>query len=265
MNDSYLDINKKLWNEKTAIHVNSDFYELEAFMNGKSSLKDIELAILGDISGKSILHLQCHFGQDSLSLARMGAKVTGVDISDQSITKAKELNKELGLDAEFVCCDVYCAKEHINKKFDIVFSSYGTIGWLPDIEKWADIVSHFVKPGGQFVFVELHPNVWMYDAAFKNIEYSYFNGEAIVETTPGTYADPTADIELKEIGWNHGLSEVISALLNRGLTLRQFKEFNYSPYNCFQGMKEIAPRKYVIEHLGDKLPMTYALDMIKTR
>ena len=263
MNDSYLDINKKLWNEKTAIHVNSDFYELEAFMKGKSSLKEIELGILGDVSGKSILHLQCHFGQDSLSLARMGAQVTGVDISDQSIEKAKELNQELGLDAEFICCDVYSAKAHVHQQFDIVFSSYGTIGWLPDIEKWADIVSHFVKPGGQFVFVELHPVVWMYDADFKHIIYSYFNGDAIVETTPGTYADPTADIALKEIGWNHGLSEVISALLKRGLTLQQFEEFNYSPHNCFAGMKEIAEGKFVIEHLGDKIPMSYALQMIK--
>ncbi len=263
MNDSYLDINKKLWNEKTSIHVNSDFYELEDFLKGKSSLKDIELELLGDISGKSILHLQCHFGQDSLSLARMGAHVTGLDISDKSIAKAKELNEELGQDAKFVCCDVYSAKKHINQKFDIVFSSYGTIGWLPDIDKWADIVSHFIKPGGQFVFVELHPAVWMYDANFKNILYSYFNGEAIVETTPGTYADPTANIELEEIGWNHGLAEVVSALLKRGLSLKHFEEFNYSPHNCFQGMKEIAKGKYVIEHIGDKLPMTYALEMVK--
>ncbi|MBT8326791.1 MAG: class I SAM-dependent methyltransferase [Bacteroidia bacterium] len=263
MKESYLDINKKLWNEKTAIHVRSDFYELEDFMKGKSSLKDIELAILGDIKGKSILHLQCHFGQDSLSLARMGAKVTGVDISDKSIEKAIELNEQLGLDAEFFCCDVYSSKDVINKKFDIVFSSYGTIGWLPDIEKWADIVSHFIKPEGRFVFAELHPAIWMYDAEFKNIIYSYFNGDPIVETTPGTYADQSAAIEMKEIGWNHALSEVIGALLRQGLTLNHFEEFNYSPHHCFQGMKELSPGKYIIAHIGDKLPMTYALEMIK--
>lgn len=261
MSNEYFKINKHLWNEKTKIHVASDFYEMDNFLAGKNTLKPIEINLLGDIAGKKILHLQCHFGQDSLSLARMGAEVTGLDISDASIAKAKELNNTLGLNAQFICCDVYSAKEHIHEKFDIVFTSYGTIGWLPDMDKWADIVSHFMKPNGKFIFVELHPAVWMYDADLKDLMFSYFNKEAIIETSPGTYADPQADIELKEIGWNHPLSEVFTALLNKGLNVKHFEEFDYSPHNCFKGMVERAPCEYVIESLKEKLPMTYSLVM----
>ena len=139
------EMNRTSWNKRVAVHMKSDFYFLEEFLNGKTSLNEIELNLLGDIRGKSILHLQCHFGQDSLSLARMGAEVTGVDLSDTAIEKAKELNTQMNLNAEFVCCNVYDLKDHLDKKFDIVFTSYGTIGWLPDLNRWADVVSHFLN------------------------------------------------------------------------------------------------------------------------
>ena len=142
----YLEINKQTWNNKTEVHIDSEFYDNENFLKGKSSLNAIELKLLGDFSNKKILHLQCHFGQDSLSLARLGAKVTGVDLSDQAIEKAKEFNEKLNLDAQFICCDVYDLPNHLDEKFDIVFTSYGTIGWLPDLTKWANLVSKFLKP-----------------------------------------------------------------------------------------------------------------------
>src|SRR5436189_4993553 len=129
----YVELNRRAWNMRTTYHVQSSFYHVKEFTKGESSLNAIELALLGDIKGKSILHLQCHFGQDSLSLARMGAKVTGVDLSDKSIEKAKELNKQLDLDADFICCNIYDLPNHLTKEFDIVFTSYGTIGWLPDL------------------------------------------------------------------------------------------------------------------------------------
>ena len=261
MSTDYLSINKKLWNEKTPIHLASEFYEMEDFLNGKNTLKPIEIPLLGDVRGKSILHLQCHFGQDSLSLARMGAKVTGLDISDASISKAKELNEQMGLDATFKCSDVYSAKEHITEKFDIVFTSYGTIGWLPDMDKWADIVSHFMKPDGKFVFAELHPVVWMYDDSFKNVMFSYFNKEAIVETNPGTYAEQEADIELAEIGWNHPLAEVLNALMSNDLKISHFQEYDYSPHKCFKGMIERAPGEYIVANTQGKIPMCYSLVM----
>src|SRR5688572_730649 len=135
----YLEKNRRLWNARTDVHVTSEFYELDKFLAGKSSLNEIELNLLGDLKGKSVLHLQCHFGQDSISLARLGAEVTGVDLSDKAIAKAKELAKQTGANAEFICTDIYELPQHLDKKFDVVFTSYGTIGWLPDLDKWAKI------------------------------------------------------------------------------------------------------------------------------
>jgi len=259
MEKDYLDKNKDAWNKKTLFHVASEFYNMNAFLKGASSLNPIEQGLLGDVKGKSILHLQCHFGQDSLSLAREGAKVTGVDFSDKAIEKAREINITMGLDAEFVCCDIYNLKEHLNKKFDIVYTSYGTIGWLPDMERWAAIVAHFLKPGGKFVFVEFHPVVWMFDNEFSFIEYSYFNREAIEETESGTYAETNAPLMTETISWNHDLGEVIGSLLKAGLNIVDFKEYDYSPYECFKNLEETEPGKYKLKDLKDKIPMLYSL------
>jgi 2-polyprenyl-3-methyl-5-hydroxy-6-metoxy-1,4-benzoquinol methylase len=154
MSDStnYIDINRKSWNSKVPIHVDSAFYDVAGFKAGQSSLKEIELELLGDIKGKSVLHLQCHFGQDTISLSRLGATTTGVDLSDQAIDVAQKLAEEVGSDATFICCDIYDLPTHLDREFDIVFTSYGTIGWLPEMDKWAKIVSKYLKPGGKFVF-----------------------------------------------------------------------------------------------------------------
>jgi 2-polyprenyl-3-methyl-5-hydroxy-6-metoxy-1,4-benzoquinol methylase len=255
----YLEKNKASWNEKTKVHINSEFYDLISFKKGKNSLKQVELELLGDVTGKSILHLQCHFGQDSLSLARMGAHVTAVDFSDEAIQTAKELNLVMNLNATFICCDIYSLKEHLDTKFDIVFTSYGTIGWLPDVDKWAGIISHFLKPKGKFVFVEFHPVMWMFDNDFTKIEYNYFNTESILETETGTYADKNAPIINSTESWNHSLDEVLNAILNQNLRIKVFKEYNFSPYDCFKHCKKIAEDKYEIEHLGSKIPMLYSL------
>ncbi len=174
-NEDYLAINKNTWNTKTPVHLNSEFYGLEEFIKGKTSLKQIELDLLGEVKGKKILHLQCHFGQDTLSLARMGAEVTGVDFSDTAIKEANLLTQKINQSARFICCDVYSLPEHLDEEFDLVYTSYGTIGWLPDLNKWAQIIHRFLKPGGKFVFVEFHPVVWMFDDNFKEIKYNYFN------------------------------------------------------------------------------------------
>src|SRR5690606_3899602 len=160
---TYLDKNRALWNARVAAHVNSDFYDMAGFRAGKSSLKPPELRLLGDLSGKSVLHLQCHFGQDTLSLARMGAEVTGLDFSDEAIRTARALAEELQLPASFVCGDLYDAPALLQRQYDVVFTSYGVIGWLPDLNRWAEVVASCLKPGGRFVFAEFHPVVWMLD------------------------------------------------------------------------------------------------------
>lgn len=259
----YLSINKKSWNNRVDTHMQSDFYDMAGFLKGNTSLKTIELELLGDISGQSVLHLQCHFGQDTISLARMGAKATGVDLSDKAIEKAEELAIKCKADAHFICSDIYKLPNHLNEQFDVVFTSYGTIGWLPDVDKWAKVISTFLKPGGRLVFVEFHPFVWMYDDDFQTIKYNYFNTGPILEEESGTYADREASIQQDYVMWNHSMSEVVKSLLSNGLTIRVLEEYNYSPYACFNHTVEFEAGKFRIQHLGDKIPMVYAIEAKK--
>ncbi|WP_163716320.1 class I SAM-dependent methyltransferase [Mangrovibacterium lignilyticum] len=259
MDKNYLDINRKLWNARTIIHFESNFYKVDDFRQGGTSLQTIELERMGDINGKRVLHLQCHFGQDSISLARMGAQVTAVDLSDEAIRKAKELAKDCRVDVRFICCDLYDLPNHLDEQFDLVFTSYGVIGWLPDLDKWATVISRFLEPGGQLLLVEFHPLIWIFDSQFDHIKYHYFNREAIIESEAGTYTDRDAPIELQSVGWNHPTSDVINSLLKNGLTILAFDEFDYSPYNCFNKTISCGENKFRIEHLDEKIPMVFAI------
>lgn len=241
----------------------SDFYNVENFIKGATSLNDIELDLLGDVEGKSILHLQCHFGQDSIALSRMGAHVTGIDLSDTAIENARVLADKCRTNTQFICCNIYDLPNYLSGTFDIVFTSYGTIGWLPDLDKWASIISKFLKPRGKFIFAEFHPVVWMFDDSFSEISYNYFNSGPIIETIEGTYAQKEAELKQEYVMWNHGLNEVLNSLLKNGLELHTFNEFDYSPYNCFQNTVEFSPGKFRIQHLGNKIPMVYALSASK--
>ncbi len=260
---NYIDINRQSWNNITDIHLKSAFYDHDNFMKGKTSLNKFELDLLGDITGKKILHLQCHFGQDSISLSRLGALVTGVDLSDKAIETARQIANDTNADVDFVCCDIYSLPTHLDKTFDLVFTSYGAIGWLPDLDQWASIVSRFLKPNGQFVLVEFHPFVWMFDNNFEKIGYSYFNRGAIIETESGTYADKTADITQEFVSWNHSLGEVINSLVKNGLEIDLLNEYDYAPYNCFNSMVEFEPKEFRIEHLANKIPLVYSIAATK--
>jgi len=261
---NYIKKNKTAWNAKTDYHIASDFYDLDNFLKGSSSLNDIELSLLGDIKNKSILHLQCHFGQDTISLARLGAEVTGVDFSDNAISNARELAVKANVKADFICCDLYELPKHTGKKFELVFTSYGTIGWLPDLDKWAKIISASLEPCGKLVFVEFHPVVWMFDYNFEKVGYNYFNEAPIIEIEVGTYADPSAPLKNETVSWNHSLSEVLNSLIKNRMQIISFDEYDYSPYNCFYGMNEFEPKKFRVAHLGNKIPMVYAVTAVKS-
>lgn len=261
--ENYLEINRQSWNQRTEVHLDSEFYDVESFLKGRSSLNEIELNLLEDIQGKSILHLQCHFGQDTISLARMGAEVTGVDLSDKAIENAKKLAEKAGVEARFIRSDLYDLPNHLEGQFDIVFTTYGTIGWLPDLDKWAQVIAHFLKSGGQFIFAEFHPALLMFDDHFQGIGYNYFKDGAIVETETGSYTDRSAPITHQNVSWNHSLSEVFTNLLQNGLEIQVFREFDYSPYDCFNGTTAAGPNRFRIGHLGSKIPMVYALRAVK--
>jgi len=259
----YLVTNKELWNAKTEVHYNSDFYDVKSFIEGKDSLNTIEIDLLGNIKGKKILHLQCHFGMDSISLARHGGIVTGIDLSNISIIKAQELNEITHSNVQFIESDVYNLHEKLNEQFDIVYTSYGVVGWLPDMEQWARTINRFLKPSGEFVMVEFHPVVWMFDDDFENIVYNYADPTPIVEEFEGTYTDRNAKIKNMSVSWNHGLATVVNALIKNGLIITGFHEFDYSPYDCFKNTVEIEKGKFQIKGLENKIPMLYSITAIK--
>ncbi len=261
--ENYKQINLNLWDARVDEHLKSDFYKHEDFMNGASSLNEIELSLLGELKGKKVLHLQCHFGQDSISLSRMGAKVTGVDFSQKSIDIGKKLAQDLGEDTTFICADVYDLPEQLNEQFDIVFTSYGTIIWLPDLDKWAKVISRFLKPQGKFVFAEFHPFVWMFDDDHEKITFHYHNEEPIIEVEEGTYANPKAEINQQCITWNHGMGEVLNSLINNQMIIKDLQEYNYAPYPFVKNTKEYEANRYRIEPFGDKVPLVYSICAVK--
>ena len=250
MKENYFDVNKTTWNEKVKIHVASQFYDMQSFRKGNSSLKEFELRALGDVKGKSMLHLQCHFGQDTLSWARLGANCTGVDLSNEGIDLAKMLNKELSLDAEFVCCNVLETSKYVKETFDIVFTSYGVIGWLPDLKPWGKMIAEKLNKEGSFYMVEFHPIVWMFDylEGIPIMKYGYMQEEVIYEEYVGTYADPNSKMISKESTWNHGLSEVINALTEAGLHIEFLNEYDDSPYNILPDLVETQSGNYILKN-----------------
>jgi ubiquinone/menaquinone biosynthesis C-methylase UbiE len=250
--------NQELWDNFVKVHVNSEFYDVPRFLKGKCSLDEIQLELLGNVKGKSVLHLQCHFGQDTLSLARMGARVTGVDFSRVAIETARDFNAQLQLNAKFIQSDVNQLDKFLDGEFDIVYASYGVIGWHSDLEKWARIVSRFMKKGARFCFAEFHPVFWMLDDDHSAIGYSYFKSDTIINEDQRSYAEPAAGRLGTSYCWNHSLSELFQALESHGLTIRKFKEYDYLPYRTFQDITEKKGRYYVrgLEH---KLPLVYSL------
>jgi 2-polyprenyl-3-methyl-5-hydroxy-6-metoxy-1,4-benzoquinol methylase len=255
----YFHANRELWNSRVGDHLRSEFYAVDKFRAGWNSLNAIERDLAGDVNGKSLLHLQCHFGMDTLSWERLGATVTGVDFSEKCIGAAKQLRDELGMKANFVCCNVYDTPQHVEDKFDIVFTSYGTITWLPDLERWAGVVSHFLKSGGFFLIAEFHPALWMLDEKLETLKYPYFNHEVIASAVTGSYAAREGESKGTEYGWNHSFGDLIGALLRHGLRLTHFEEYPFSPYNCFEGLEQRQDGLWQHPKYGTGLPMMYTL------
>jgi SAM-dependent methyltransferase len=260
-NRVYLETNRRLWDGWAKLHAKSDFYELERFKTGKTTLKSVELEELGDVAGRSRLHLQCHFGMDTLSWARRGAQVTGVDFSQPAISLARSLSNDLNISAEFTCSDIFELPEVLDRQFDIVFTSYGVLEWLPDLERWAQLVAHYLKPGGTFYMVEFHPFVGMLDDDVgQRIEYDYFFGsDPIRSEEQGSYADPEADFSHTSYVWAHSLGETVTALISAGLRLEFLHEFPYSVYNCWRFFEESAPGKYEIIDSKHAMPLMFSI------
>lgn len=259
-----MDVNRRLWDAQVPIHATSDFYQLSAFKAGDfEPLRRIELAAIADeVAGRSLLHLQCHFGQDTLSWARRGARVTGLDFSGEAIALARQLSDELALPATFVEGDVLRLREHIQATYDWVYTSYGVLAWLSDLTAWAQGVAASLVPGGRFYIAEFHPMLMMYDFESRALSWPYFKqAQGHYLPVQGSYADPDADLTAAEVTWAHSLSEVVMALQMAGLRLLDFQEFDYSPWDCFPDMEERAPQEFVYSGAPAHFPHTFSLLM----
>lgn len=252
-------VNKELWDHWASLHPSSDFYKNDDFVNSQMALNDIELDLLPNLEGKSVLHLQCHFGQDTISLKKLGAqKAVGLDFSGEAVKQARLLSARCGQEVSFVESDVMEPVEELLGSFDLVFASYGVIGWHPDASKWMDAAFSYLKPGGELILVDFHPVLWILDSDFKEIAYSYFNQGVITESRSGSYASPEAK-EMKNHTWNHSLSDFILPIVDhQDRTLVYFNEYDWSPYQLFESTSP-APGRFQIKGKEGMFPLVYAM------
>lgn len=233
--DTWLEANQAHWDELVGLHVRTaGVYDIESFKAGRSTLRSVELDEVGDVRGLRLLHLQCHFGMDTLSWARQGAQVVGADFSPEAIALAHQLSAEIGVPAEFVCANLYDLPSQLAGDFDIVFASYGVLCWLPRLKGWAEVIAHFVAAGGFFYIVEQHPagNVFAERDGELVAAEPYFDVGPFIETSDGSYADRSAVLKNKTTHeWQHPLSEILNALIGAGLCVEFLHEF---PFGHFQ-------------------------------
>jgi SAM-dependent methyltransferase len=264
--DDHQETNLAHWNALVSIHAASAFYDVAGFKAGKLSLRPLEIEELGDVSGKSLLHLQCHFGLDTLSWARLGASVTGVDFSGEAIALAEALGRELDIPARFICSNIYDLPRHLDEEFDIIFTCYGVLAWLGDLQARARLLKGYLQPDGTFYIVEQHPFLEMldYDPAMSRMEVrnSYFpsDGPGRYETV-GSYAEPDAPVCLPTYQWVHSLAEVVSALTAAGLRLPFLHEFPYVSYCALPNMEQGADGWWRLP--DSAFPLTFSLKATK--
>lgn len=265
-------INRRYWDALVVVNADTegnDGYNLKAFIAGERDLHPIEEAELPDVNGLSLLHLQCHFGKDTLSLASKGATVTGFDYSPAAIEKARWLAREIGIDATFVEGDLYDAPALIKGRFDAVFVSWGAINWLPDIHGWARVVAHFLKPGGWFYMAEGHPVMATIDDEDPDgpvtVRYPYFHKpDPLRFTTTTAYADNETRLEVTENHeWFHPVGEVVTSLIEAGLRLEFLHEHPEITWRAMPYLVPGARGQYRMPDGRPNIPLSFSLLAVK--
>ena len=262
---SWRELNRTMWNKKTPLHLVSASYDVAGFKAGRMSLRAHEIADLGDVSGKDLIHLQCHFGLDTLSWARLGARVTGLDFSEPAVQAATELARDIGIDAKFVTSDVYDAPAAVDHRtFDIVYTGVGALCWLPDMERWGRVVHDLLRPGGQLYLFEFHPVKWMIEGVAPTeiaIRDDYFTPpEGYTDVGGVSYADtsiPSAATPTVE--WNHPLGEVVTALVQAGLRIDSLRELDRDVLRQWDMMVRTEDGMYRMPPGRASLPLMYVL------
>ena len=267
--EEYIEGNRLVWDELVPLHFASDFYDVASFRAGRSTPHDIEQQEVGDVRGKTLLHLQCHFGMDSLSWARQGASVTGADFSRPAIETARGLASELGIEARFIESDIYRLPEVLDGAFDIVFASYGVQCWLPDFAAWAKVAAGYVKPGGFFYMVEGHPLSGALaddaDTGALRFQYPYLaSGKPLVFNDDGSYAVPEAKLEHRTTyEFVHGLGETVTALIDAGLRVDFLHEWPFAGWRRLPSMVKGDDGYYRLPDGREDFPFMFSLKATK--
>ena len=265
--DKRIETNRINWNEKTSVHAASAFYDVAGFKAGQITLKAIEREEVGSVSGKSLLHLQCHFGLDTMSWARLGAQATGVDFSDAAIDLARALDAEVGTDARFIRSAVYDLTNVLDEEFDIVFTSYGVLCWLPELDGWAEVVFRYLKSGGTFYIVEFHPVLQTLEPSASGDAqpfYSYFHEELFFAGDEPSYAG-SDNIASPNYEWQHSLGEIVTALADAGLRIEFLHEFPFCHFQALPTMIQGKDGWWRFPENNDSFPQMFSIRAIKPR
>ncbi|HKD74988.1 MAG TPA: class I SAM-dependent methyltransferase [Ktedonobacterales bacterium] len=262
--DRAIQSNRELWNELTEVHAGGA-YDVDDFRSGKKQLDPLVRSEIGDVAGKSLLHLQCHFGVDTLMWARLGAQVTGADLSPDAIALARKLGDELGLPATFVESNLYDLPNVLQGEFDIVYTSWGVLGWLPDLATWGQIIAHYLKPGGFFYIAETHPFLNVFydgsDATGLRVEYTYFY-EPRYEANSHDYASGKSLANPMYL-WRHSLGEVVNALAGAGLRIDFLHEHPFLSWPYVPFMIQDAEGWYRLPSGLPGIPLSFSIKATK--
>lgn len=259
--DEWRQLNRENWDERVGIHAASEFYDLPAFRAGASTLRSFEREDVGEVSGRGLLHLQCHMGQDTLSWARLGAKTVGLDFSETAIRTARALAEDVHLagQARFVVSDVYDTAEALRgERFDIVYTGLGALVWLPDVDRWANVVASLLNPGGFLYLVEFHPLSDMLGDDGRTVERDYFDTSGRDLDYTFTYTGGPAMTRTRQVQWHHPLGEVLTALAGAGLRLDFLRERDVTLFRRFPVL-ESSQGEYRFPAGHPRVPLLYAL------
>jgi SAM-dependent methyltransferase len=261
-------INRAWWDGVVETHVNSESYLTKAFREGGDTLHPIESAEIGDVRGKSLVHLQCHFGLDTLSLARRGAQVTGVDFSPSAVRTARELAAEANIDARFIESNVYDAAAALGGTYDIAYVTWGALVWLPDLHRWARVVADVLKPGGFLYLLEGHPMALSLEQKAEDPltpGWPYFEQDRpMVIDEPGSYADKQAKLaHTRTHEWPHPLQQIFGALLEAGLAIEMFHEHDRIAWQLWPCLEYDGNRMYRLPKDRMRLPLSFSLQARK--
>jgi SAM-dependent methyltransferase len=270
----YRDLNRANWDERAQAHAASPDYGLDRFVTDPQHISTVvrfDRPRLGDLTGVRGVHLQCHIGTDTVSLARLGATMTGVDFSPKSLEQARLLADRAGTPVEYVESDVYAAPEALGgARFDLVFTGVGALCWLPDVRRWAQTVAALLAPGGRLFLREGHPVLWALDYERDDdllvLQEPYFEQkDPQVYDEPGTYVATDASFAHTVTNeWNHGLGQIVTAVLDAGLTLTALEEHRSVPWDALPGrMTRLDDGEFQLTDRPERLPHTYTLQAVK--